>query len=117
MRGSAVKIRTPEEVSKAREAGRLAAQVLHMITPHVQPGVSTDAIDKLCHAYIVEELNVTPANIGYHGYTKTVCASVNHEVVHGFPSNYELKDGDVLKIDGGAIVDGWHSDSASRSAQ
>ena len=81
-----VKIRTAEEIAKARESGRLAAQVLQMITPHVQPGVSTDELDRICREYIVDELGVTPANIGYHGYPKTLCSSVNEVVCHGIPS-------------------------------
>lgn len=113
MRGNAVKIRTAEEISKAREAGRLAAQVLHMITPHVQPGISTEAIDKLCHDYIVDELKVTPANIGYHGYTKTLCTSVNEVVCHGIPSPKQvLKNGDIVNLDVALIKDGWFGDTS-----
>ena len=67
MKSSRVTLRSPAEIAQAREAGRLAARVLHMITPHVQPGVSTEALDRLCHDYIVNELQVTPANVGYLG--------------------------------------------------
>jgi methionyl aminopeptidase len=112
MRG-AVKIRTPEEISKAKVAGRLAAQVLQMITPHVQPDVSTDAIDKLCHDYIVDELKVTPANIGYHGFPKTLCSSVNEVVCHGIPSAAKiLKEGDIVNLDVALIKDGWFGDTS-----
>ncbi len=112
MRGS-VKIRTAEEIGKAKVAGRLAAQVLQMITPHVQPGVSTDAIDKLCHDYIVDELKVTPANIGYHGFPKTLCSSVNEVVCHGIPSAAKiLKEGDIVNLDVALIKDGWFGDTS-----
>ena len=80
MKSSRVTLRSPAEIAQAREAGRLAARVLHMITPHVQPGVSTEALDRLCHDYIVNELQVTPANVGYLGYPKTVCTSANHVI-------------------------------------
>ncbi|WIT13163.1 type I methionyl aminopeptidase [Paucibacter sediminis] len=113
MRGGGVKIRTADEIAKAREAGRLAAQVLHMITPFVQPGVSTDALDKICHDYIVDELKVTPANIGYHGYPKTLCSSVNEVVCHGIPSASKiLKDGDIVNLDVAVIKDGWFGDTS-----
>ncbi|MDC8771039.1 type I methionyl aminopeptidase [Roseateles albus] len=113
MRGNSVKIRGAEEIAKAREAGRLAAQVLQMITPHVQPGVSTDALDKICHDYIVDELGVTPANIGYHGYPKTLCSSVNEVVCHGIPSPTKiLKNGDIVNLDVALIKDGWFGDTS-----
>ena len=113
MKSSTVKIRSPEEIAKAREAGRLAAQVLAMIAPHVKPGVSTDDLDKLCHDYIVDELKVTPANIGYHGYPKTLCASVNEVVCHGIPSaKTVLRDGDIVNLDVALIKDGWFGDTS-----
>jgi len=108
-----VKIRTPEEINKAREAGRLAAQVLAMITPHVKPGVSTAELDEICHDYIVNELKVTPANIGYHGYPKTLCSSVNEVVCHGIPSEQKiLRDGDIVNLDVALIKDGWFGDTS-----
>jgi methionyl aminopeptidase len=72
MRGAKVKINTPDEIAMSRAAGKLAAAVLDMITPHVKPGVSTEELDKLCHDYIVDELKAIPANIGYHGFPKTI---------------------------------------------
>ncbi|MCV2362540.1 MULTISPECIES: type I methionyl aminopeptidase [unclassified Roseateles] len=108
-----VKIRTAEEIAKARESGRLAAQVLQMITPHVQPGVSTDELDRICREYIVDELGVTPANIGYHGYPKTLCSSVNEVVCHGIPSPTKiLKEGDIVNLDVALIKDGWFGDTS-----
>ncbi len=96
----------------AREAGRLAADVLHMIAEYVQPGVTTDELDRRCHDYIVQVLRATPANIGYHGYPKTICASVNHVVCHGIPSDKALKAGDIINIDVALIKDGWFGDTS-----
>ena len=100
-------------IAKSREAGMLAARVLEMLTPHVQPGVSTDYLDGLCHDFIVDELRCIPANIGYYGYPKTVCTSVNHVVCHGIPSTKEiLKDGDIVNVDVALIKDGWFGDTS-----
>jgi methionyl aminopeptidase len=113
MRGAKVKIHTPDEIAMSRAAGKLAAAVLEMITPHVKPGVSTEDLDKLCHDYIVDELKAIPANIGYHGFPKTVCASVNHVVCHGIPSPTKiLKKGDIVNIDVAVIKDGWFGDTS-----
>ncbi len=106
-------IHTVSDSAQSRQAGQLAARVLHMLVPHVRAGVSTNDLDKLCHDYIVDELGCIPANIGYHGYTKTVCASVNHVVCHGIPSDREvLKDGDIVNIDVALIKDGWFGDTS-----
>ncbi|MBC3810214.1 type I methionyl aminopeptidase [Undibacterium aquatile] len=113
MRGAKVKIHTPDEIAMSRAAGKLAAAVLDMITPHVKPGVSTEELDKLCHDYIVDELKAIPANIGYHGFPKTICASVNHVVCHGIPSSTKiLKKGDIVNIDVAVIKDGWFGDTS-----
>ena len=105
--------RTPEQVAMARSAGALAADVLRMIAPHVQAGVTTQQLDALCNAYIVNELKVVPANVGYHGFTKTVCISVNHVVCHGVPSDkVVLADGDIVNIDVAVIKDGWFGDTS-----
>ena len=105
--------RTPEQVTMARSAGALAADVLRMIAPHVQAGVTTQQLDALCNAYIVNELKVVPANVGYHGFTKTVCISVNHVVCHGVPSDKViLADGDIVNIDVAVIKDGWFGDTS-----
>ncbi len=101
------------DIAQSREAGLLAARVLEMLTPHVQPGVSTDHLDRLCHDFIVDQLRCIPANIGYHGYPKTVCASVNEVVCHGIPSAQEiLKDGDIVNIDVALIKNGWFGDTS-----
>lgn len=86
-----IKLHTQEEIELARAAGQAAASVLAMIGPHVRAGVTTDELDRLCHDFIVNELKITPANIGYHGYTRTVCTSVNHVVCHGIPADKVLK--------------------------
>jgi methionyl aminopeptidase len=104
--------RTPAEIDMARRAGQLAADVLRMIGEHVKPGVTTDELDRLCHDHIVHELKAVPANIGYHGYPKTICASVNHVICHGIPSDKKLKDGDIVNIDVALIKDGWFGDTS-----
>jgi methionyl aminopeptidase len=108
-----VAIHGADGIAKAREAGHLAARVLHMIGPFVKAGVSTEELDDRCREYIVNELGVTPANIGYHGYTKTLCASVNHVVCHGIPlASKILKKGDIVNLDVAIIKDGWFGDSS-----
>jgi methionyl aminopeptidase len=96
----------------ARQAGALAAEVLAMLTPHIQPGVTTAALDTICHDYIVNVLKAIPANVGYHGYTKTICASVNHVICHGIPSDKTLKNGGIVNIDVAIIKDGWFGDTS-----
>ncbi|WP_323122118.1 type I methionyl aminopeptidase [Burkholderia alba] len=107
-----VAIRTQAEIALARRAGGLAADVLRMIGAHVRAGVTTDELDRLCHDYIVDVQQAIPANVGYHGYPKTICASVNHVVCHGIPSNRRLEDGDILNIDIAVIKDGWYGDTS-----
>lgn len=104
--------KTREEISKARIAGQMAAQVLHMIGPYVKAGVTTLELDRICHDYIVDELKATPANIGYMGYQHTTCTSLNHVVCHGIPSDRKLKNGDILNIDVALIKDGWYGDTS-----
>lgn len=105
-------IKSPEGIAKARIAGQLAARVLQMIEPHVQPGVTTEQLDALCHDFIVNQLGATPANIGYQGYTKTSCISVNHVICHGIPSDKVLKKGDIVNVDVALIKDGWYGDTS-----
>jgi methionyl aminopeptidase len=107
-----VTIKNPEDQQKMRVAGRLAADVLDMITPHVVPGVTTEALDQLCHDYIVQVQKAVPANLGYRGFPKTVCTSVNHVVCHGIPGDRKLKDGDIVNIDVTVIHDGFHGDTS-----
>lgn len=107
-----IPVHSDEGVALARRAGMLAADVLEMIGPHVRPGVSTNALDQLCHQYIVDVLGARPANVGYHGYPKTICASVNHVVCHGIPSDKILRDGDIVNIDVAIEKDGWYGDTS-----
>lgn len=109
----AVTIKTPEQIEKMRVAGRLAAEVLEMIGPYVKPGVSTEELDRICHDHIVNVQKAIPANVGYKGFPKTVCTSVNHVICHGIPApNKILKDGDIVNIDVTVIKDGWHGDTS-----
>jgi methionyl aminopeptidase len=107
-----VTIKTPQEQAKMRTAGRLAADVLDMIGEHVVPGITTEELDRICHRYIVEELDAIPAPLNYRGFPKSICTSVNHVVCHGIPSQRTLRNGDALNIDITVIKDGFHGDSS-----
>ena len=113
MRALRVSIKSEQDIEKLRISGRLAAQVLQMIGEYVKPGVTTEYLDDLCHDYIVNTLKVIPANVGYHGYTKTTCISPNEVVCHGIPSTKTvLKDGDIINIDVAVIKDGFYGDTS-----
>ena len=106
-----VTIKTPEQIEKMRVAGRMVAEVLDMIGEYVQPGVTTEELDRRCHDFIVNELKAIPANVGYKGFPATSCTSVNNVICHGIPSPGKiLKDGDIINIDVTVIKDGWHGD-------
>jgi methionyl aminopeptidase len=107
-----VTIKTPDEQAKMRVAGQLAAAVLDMIAPHVQPGITTDELDRLCYDYIVNHQQAIPANVGYNGFPKTLCTSINHVVCHGIPGDKKLKNGDIINIDVTVIKDGFHGDTS-----
>jgi len=107
-----ISIKTPEEIEKMRVSGRLAAEVLEMIEPHVTAGVTTGDLDAICHRYIVEEQNAIPAPLNYRGFPKSICTSVNHVVCHGIPGEKQLHRGDMLNIDVTVILDGWHGDTS-----
>ncbi len=108
-----ISIKTEQEIQKMRIAGKLASEVLEMIEPFVIPGVSTEELDKKCHDHIVNVQKAIPANVGYRGFEKTSCASVNQVICHGIPDkNKILKDGDILNIDVTVIKDGWHGDTS-----
>ena len=110
---NAIPIHPPEAIDMARRAGRLAAEVLGMIEPYVVPGVSTAALDRICHDHIVNVQEAIPANLGYHGYPKTILTSVNQVVCHGIPSPDKiLKKGDIVNIDVAVIKDGWFGDTS-----
>ena len=107
-----VTIKTAEEIEKMRVAGRLAAEVLEMIGPHVQAGITTNELDRICHDYIVNEQQAIPAPLNYHGFPKSICTSVNHVICHGIPNEKRLKNGDMVNIDITVIKDGYHGDTS-----
>lgn len=107
-----VTIKTPEEQEKMRVAGRLAAEVLDMVTEHVVAGVTTEELDRICYDYIVNVQKSVPANLNYRGFPKTICTSVNHVVCHGIPNDKRLKAGDIVNIDVTVIRDGFHGDTS-----
>ena len=94
-----------------RKAGRLAAEILDALAPHVVPGVSTQEMDDIVHQLTIDGGGI-PATLGYRGYTRSSCISINHVVCHGIPSDKALKEGDIVNIDVTPIVDGWHGDSS-----
>ena len=106
-----IKIHGPDEFAAMRKAGRLAAEILDFITPYVVPGVSTDELDRLCDDMTVAEGAIS-APLGYRGYPKSICTSINHVVCHGIPSEKRLQNGDIVNIDVTVIVDGWHGDTS-----
>lgn len=113
----AISIKTDADIDALRIACRLASEVLDFITPHVQPGVNTAELDRLCHDYMVNEQGCIPAPLnyappGYAPYPKSICASVNHQVCHGIPNDRALKKGDIVNLDITTIKDGWHGDTS-----
>ena len=108
----AIIIKTAQEIEKMRVAGKLAAQVLTMIEPHVKAGVTTLELDQICHDFIVNEQQAIPAPLNYHGFPKSICTSVNQVVCHGIPNDKKLKDGDIINIDITVIKDGYHGDTS-----
>ena len=107
-----VSVKNPAEQAAMRVAGRLAAEVLDMIGPHLVPGVTTEELDRLCHEHIVNVQQAIPAPLGYRGFPKSICTSVNHVVCHGIPGEKRLKNGDIINIDVTVIRDGFHGDTS-----
>lgn len=106
-------IKSATDLAHMREAGRLAAEVLDMIAPHVVAGVSTGELDRLCHDHIVQVQEAIPACLGYRGFPRSICTSINHVVCHGIPSeDRKLKDGDIINIDVTVIKNGFHGDTS-----
>jgi methionyl aminopeptidase len=101
----------PEDFEGMRRAGKLAAEVLDMITPHVKVGVTTEELDRLCHEFILAH-NAIPAPLNYRGFPKSICTSINHVVCHGIPGPKRLADGDIVNLDITVILDGWHGDTS-----
>ena len=94
-----------------RRAGRLAAETLDFITPHVQPGVTTEELNTLCHEFILDNKAI-PAPLNYRGFPKSICTSINHVVCHGIPTDKRLQNGDIVNIDVTVILDGWYGDTS-----
>jgi methionyl aminopeptidase len=112
-----ITIKTADDIEGLRIAGRLASEVLDMLTPHVVAGVTTETLDKLAHDHIVDVQGAIPAPLnyappGYIPYPKSVCTSINHQVCHGIPNERALKNGDIVNIDVTVIKDGWHGDTS-----
>ncbi len=107
-----VSIKTPQEIAKMRVAGRLAAEVLEMIEPHVKAGITTAELDRICHDFIVNEQQAIPAPLDYHGFPSSICTSVNHTICHGIPNEKRLKEGDIINLDITVIKDGYHGDTS-----
>ncbi len=106
-------IKNPAEIERMRVAGRLAADVIEMITPHVQPGISTGELDRICHDFIVNVQQAAPAPLNYHGFPKSICTSINQVVCHGIPSDKRiLKHGDIINIDITVVKDGYYGDTS-----
>ena len=105
-------VKTGNEIDSMRTAGGLAAEVLYMIGPHVKPGITTGELDDICHRYIVDQQDAIPAPLNYHGFPRSICTSVNHQVCHGIPGDRRLKNGDIVNIDVTVIKGGFHGDTS-----
>ena len=110
--GMGIVLKSKDEIEQMRIAGQLAAEVLRMIAPQVQPGVTTGELDEICHRYITETQNAIPAPLNYRGFPRSICTSVNNVICHGIPGDKRLKDGDIVNVDITVIKDGWHGDTS-----
>jgi methionyl aminopeptidase len=106
-----IQVKTPDQIRKMRRAGLVVAQALATMRSAVAPGATTRQLDKLAHE-VITGAGAVPSFLGYHGFPATICASVNEQIVHGFPSDIPLQDGDLVSLDCGAVLDGWHGDAA-----
>ena len=108
-----IDLKNKKEIAQMRVAGKLASEVLEMIGEYVNVGITTHELDTICHNYITREQNAIPAPLNYHGFPKSICTSVNHQVCHGIPSkNKTLKSGDIINIDVTVIKNGFHGDTS-----
>jgi len=107
-----ISIKNSEEIAKMRIAASLAVDVLDMISPSVQAGVTTDHLNQICHDYIVNVQQASPSPLNYKGFPKSICTSVNHQVCHGVPSKKKLKNGDIINVDITVEKDGYHGDTS-----
>lgn len=108
-----IKLKSAADIEKMRVAGRLAAEVLEMIEPHIKPGITTEELNTICHEHIVNQQNAIPAPLNYRGFPKSICTSVNEVVCHGIPSaSHKLKQSDIINVDVTVIKDGYHGDTS-----
>ena len=107
-----IHLKSDSDLTQMRVAGDLTRQVLDMIGPHIQPGVTTLELDQICHSFIVDTLNAIPAPLNYRGFPKSICTSVNHVICHGIPGGKRLKNGDIINVDITVIKDGFHGDAS-----
>lgn len=105
-------LKNAEQQAKMRIASRLAADVLEYLAPNVKVGVTTEELNQLAHDYMTQVQGTIPATLGYHGYPKSICTSLNHVVCHGIPNAKKLKKGDIINIDVTVIKDGFHGDTS-----
>jgi len=103
-------IKTPEQIAKIRAAGKISAQAIALVGEHAKPGVTTDELDRIAHDFITSQ-GAYPSTLGYRGYPKSICSSLNEVICHGIPDNTVLEDGDIVNIDITAYLDGYHGDS------
>ena len=103
-------VKTPEQVEKIRAAGKIAAQAIELVGTHAKPGITTDELDKIAHKFLIEN-DAYPSTLGYRGYPKSICSSINEVICHGIPDDTVLVEGDILNIDITAFKDGFHGDS------
>ena len=102
-------VKTPEQIEKIRAAGKIAAGAIEMLRSEIRPGITTDSLDKLAHAFILDH-GAYPSTLGYRGYPKSICSSINEVICHGIPDNTVLDEGDIVNIDITAYLDGYHGD-------
>ena len=103
-------IKTPEQIEKIRHSGKIAAQAIELVGQNAKPGITTDELDKLAHKFLIDN-GAYPSTLGYRGYPKSICSSLNEVICHGIPDDTVLEDGDILNIDITAYIDGFHGDS------
>ena len=103
-------IKTPEQIEKIRHSGKIAAQAIELVGQNAKPGITTDELDKIAHNFLIQN-GAYPSTLGYRGYPKSICSSLNEVICHGIPDDTVLEDGDILNIDITAYIDGFHGDS------
>jgi methionyl aminopeptidase len=103
-------VKTPEQIEKIRHSGKIAAQAIELVGQNAKPGITTDELDKIAHQFLIDN-GAYPSTLGYRGYPKSICSSLNEVICHGIPDDTVLEDGDILNIDITAYIDGFHGDS------